>query len=166
MRDNHWLCYAISAQIFALVPIIAVMFTFSFSAAFALPDGVSATDAAAKLAEAKTIAEKVIDNYYDAAMKKVLENNVHYTLADEAKIAAAWSKIDVKATLADDIATAYAAEAKNNDFNKYDVDAATYAAKVFGISTKGIYNAKICGIMLVLSELKRKSIDSSKVSLL
>ena len=35
MRDNHWLCYAISAQIFALVPIIAVMFTFSFGSAFA-----------------------------------------------------------------------------------------------------------------------------------
>ena len=114
------------------------MFTFSFSAAFALPAGVSATDAAAKLAEAKTIAEKVIDNYYDVAMKEVLKSNVHYTLADEAKIAAAWSKINVKATLADEIATAYAAEAKNNNFSEYDVanDAATYAAKVFGISTK------------------------------
>ena len=112
------------------------MFTFSFSAAFAAPT--ADVEKANALAEAKTVAEKVIDNYYDAAMKVVLKNNVHYTLADEAKIAAAWSKINVKANLADEVATAYAAEAKDNKFDNYVAgeDAATYAAKVFGISTK------------------------------
>lgn len=125
--------------------VIAVMFTFSFGSAFA---DVTNTDKAAKLAEAKAVADGIVDTYYDAAMKLVTDstkNGLSYTDVTDAKLAAAWAKIDVKAQVKADIAEKYLEEAKNNAFTNFDEadDAAVYAAKLFGISTKGTDGAAV-----------------------
>ena len=108
------------------------MFTFSFSSAFAVTDSEKAT----ALAEAKAVAEKVVANNYDAAMKLVLAENLGYTEADANEIADAWAKIDVKADLLSEINKLYVAEAAS--LAKYDANANIYAAKVFTI-TSGSY---------------------------
>ena len=92
--------------------VIAVMFTFSFGSAFAA----TTTEKATALTDAKTLAEKVINNYYDAAMEKVTKDNLGYSVAEDADVAAAWAAIDVKGQLAEYINAKYLEEAANGSF--------------------------------------------------
>jgi len=112
------------------------MFTFSFSTAFAATD----TEMATALANAKAHAEKVVNDYFDAAMKEVVKDDLDYTVAKAADISAAWALIDAKAQVMDEIAEEYLAEANASPaFPNYNADAATYSYAVFGVAA-GAYD--------------------------
>ena len=119
--------------------VIAVMFTFSFSTAFAATDAEKAT----ALTDAKAVAEKVIANYYSAAMEIVVKDNLGYSVAKDADVAAAWAAVDVQGQLATYINEKYLAEAANNAFTQYveGATAADYSKKVFGLTTGAVDEA-------------------------
>lgn len=116
--------------------VIAVMFTFSFGSAFAAT--ATGSEKADVLKQAKAVAEKIVNDYYDDAMEIVVKDNLDYTIADDNAIAAAWEKIDVRADVLAKINELYVAESElisdsvaDND-NYEDGDTANmYAAKVF-----------------------------------
>ena len=124
---------------------LSVVFTYSFSAvgtAFAATD----TEKAEALKDAKAVAEKIVNDYYDVAMENIVKDNLGYTEANADEIAAAWAKIDAKADVLAKINDLYIAESKlisAGGSDNYDADANKYAAKVFKLdaNSNGKYGA-------------------------
>ena len=123
---------------------LSVVFTYTVGTAFAVTTPTDA-EKAAKLSEAKTIAENMVNTYYKDAMENAVDATKSAVTGasgyiaetfEEADFEAAWSKVDVKGLLATKIAEEYVAEAKGFANFVEAEDAATYAAKVFAISTK------------------------------
>jgi len=125
---------------------LSVVFTFTFgsaSSAFAATGDYTAAKAQA-LNEAKAVAEKVVSDNYEDAMKQVKDTDLGYNdgADNKDKRVAAWDKVDVKGQLAEFIAEKFAAEAKT--FAKYAAgkSAAEYATALFATENVTIATGK------------------------